>query len=564
MSTAKLKIAGAWSGILEADLNEWTIPFLKQQILTKIDNNCSSSSSNNNNNGSINLICAGKVLKDDDDGTHQKKLVEFGVKNNSKILVTRVSPDHGKELVAEEEKTNRLQRLKAAATSLATRHADGSLPLEDFNLELENQSGEKVQLGSENDQRALMMGLMFHGKAKQLVKKKMYEDAVEVLAMGEESFSLCDSKVVELIDNVPILQIDMVWCYFMLKDISKLSVAGKRLEDARKGIERSHGKESTRLRLLHGNSHPELALHLRLELLEAIVAYHSGNIEKAKISLNSARSRYLQLQVPDEALSMLMGMGYGQKAAKRALRMNRQDVERAVNFLIEEKAKKQQKLEDDIRRRNEIMEQKKFGVTPLKKAVDLQKLKELVSYGFEKELAAESLRRNENETQRALDDLTNPETNSDIQLFIESKKKKRLRQAADATIERLTSLGFPRDSVVAAVRAYGTEELALNHLLEQNQTNANQELTAPVADNVTAPVADNVGSSSGVGEGSSSAANETTQNGDLSGFEEMQRDVEMEDELTEDLQSEDAFSDYDMELTRESEAIDEYLALVSV
>nr|GEU49213.1 putative reverse transcriptase domain-containing protein [Tanacetum cinerariifolium] len=89
----------------------------------------------------------------------------------------------------------------------------------------------------------------------------------------------------------------------------KLSVAGKRLEDARKGIERSHGKESTRLRLLHGNSHPELALHLRLELLEGIVAYHSGNIEKAKISLNSAKSRYSQLQVPDEALSMLMGMG---------------------------------------------------------------------------------------------------------------------------------------------------------------------------------------------------------------------------------------------------------------
>nr|GEU76858.1 hypothetical protein [Tanacetum cinerariifolium] len=159
---------------------------LKQQILSKIDNNCS--------NDSINLICAGKVLKADD---QEKKLVEFGVKNNSKILVTRVSLDHGKELVAEEEKTNRLQRLKAAATSLATRHADGSLPFEDFNLELENQSGEKVQLGSENDQRALMMGLMFHGKAKQLVKKKMYEDAVEVLAMGEESFSLCDSKVVE-------------------------------------------------------------------------------------------------------------------------------------------------------------------------------------------------------------------------------------------------------------------------------------------------------------------------------------------------------------------------------
>lgn len=42
---------------------------------------------------------------------------------------------------------------RAAAMSLAKRHADGSLPMEDFNLELENQSGEKVQLGTENDQR---------------------------------------------------------------------------------------------------------------------------------------------------------------------------------------------------------------------------------------------------------------------------------------------------------------------------------------------------------------------------------------------------------------------------
>lgn len=37
---------------------------------------------------------------------------------------------------------------------------------------------------------------------------------------------------------------------------------------------------------------------------------------------------------------------------------------------------------------------------------------------FERELAAESLRRNENELQKALDDLTNPDTNSDIQVNI--------------------------------------------------------------------------------------------------------------------------------------------------
>lgn len=96
---AKLKIAGAWCGVLETDLEQWTIPFLKQQISNRL--NCSIDS--------INLICSGKVLKDDK-GT--LKLSDLGVKNNSKILVTRVSPDQGKQFFAEEEKTIRLQRLK--------------------------------------------------------------------------------------------------------------------------------------------------------------------------------------------------------------------------------------------------------------------------------------------------------------------------------------------------------------------------------------------------------------------------------------------------------------------
>lgn len=42
---------------------------------------------------------------------------------------------------------------RAAATALVNRHADGSLPVEDFNLELEDQNGEKVRFGSETDRR---------------------------------------------------------------------------------------------------------------------------------------------------------------------------------------------------------------------------------------------------------------------------------------------------------------------------------------------------------------------------------------------------------------------------
>lgn len=44
---------------------------------------------------------------------------------------------------------------------------------------------------------------------------------------------------------------------------------------------------------------------------------------------------------------------------------------------------------------------------------------------------------------------------------------------------------------------------------------------------------------------------------------EGERDLEMEDELAEDLRKGDAFSDYDIEVTKEGEAISEYLTLLA-
>lgn len=58
--------------------------------------------------------------------------------------------------------------------------------------------------------------------------------------------------------------------------------------------------------------------------------------------------------MPDEALSLVMSMGFKERDAKRALRSN-QDVGSAIDFLVEEKAKRAQKKEEDIRRRTEIM-----------------------------------------------------------------------------------------------------------------------------------------------------------------------------------------------------------------
>lgn len=68
--------------------------------------------------------------------------------------------------------------------------------------------------------------------------------------------------------------------------------------------------------------------------------------------------------------------------------------------------------------------------------MDLQKLVELVSLGFNKELAAEALRRNENDTRKSSDDLTNQETNAAIHLAIEPGKSKRRRTEEAAMVRQ--------------------------------------------------------------------------------------------------------------------------------
>lgn len=106
MGMAKLRVGGSWSGVLEVDLDDWTVAMLRQEVANR--SNCDGGPQ------CINLICAGRVLKD---GDGSEKLSQLGVKNNAKILASKVSTDQeGKsvkeEFLAEEERSKRISRLK--------------------------------------------------------------------------------------------------------------------------------------------------------------------------------------------------------------------------------------------------------------------------------------------------------------------------------------------------------------------------------------------------------------------------------------------------------------------
>lgn len=545
--SAKLKVSGLWSGVIEVDLGEWTVPMLRAELAKS--SQCPPEN--------LKVICAGKILKDE---FADKKLRDVGLKANSRILISKVYVEQAKAINDELDAQNRLARIKAAVDAMAKRHTDNSFPVDDFSIELENQSGEKMNVGSETDQRALVMGLMLHAKGRHLIEKGQYKDALDILGMGEEAFSLCDRKVIETVDNASLLQIDTVWCYFMQRDISCLAMGGIRLKNARKGLEHCYGANMERARVLQGGFCPEIATYTRLELLEGVVAYHTGLLEESRKALTSAQAKYRQLQVSDDSLSTLLNMGFTTKQSRRALRMCGQDVQRAVEFAIEEREKIAKKEEEDRQRYRDIREQKSYGRTPLGKVVDMKKLTELASIGYERPLAAEALRRNENDFQKALDELTDPASNSSLQGSLESRRRKRKKSLRQEDIADMIAMGFERGKAETALLRSGTKEEAIDFLLRELQNGAGSGAA-----------------SEGHAEIGSAAFEEGGPQNATDTVDEMQdvtenhnehdsapvevRDQEMEEDIVNNLTG-DPLADYDIEVEEEGKAIAEYLSLL--
>ncbi|XP_039819708.1 NEDD8 ultimate buster 1-like isoform X3 [Panicum virgatum] len=578
----RIRVVGKWVGALEVDLGAWTAPMLRAEVARRVGGGVEPER--------VGLIFGGRVLKDDPPAS----LLEAGLKANAKVLSSLASPDRAKEIAAEaakakaeEEHAARLVRLWDAAKAMSQRHTDGSfLEDEDYNLDLEDQSGQKVMFGSVDDMKALKMALMLHQKGKTQMKKKKYKEALDVLIMAEEAFSLCDSKLIQKVDNMPMLQLDIVWCYFVLRDVSCLEVAGTRLEKARVGFERSHGKDSSRFRVLQAGRQADLAIYVRLELLEGVVAYHNGHTEKARESLTSAQAKYLQLQVPDEAISMLMDMGYEARSAKRALKMTGYDIQSSVDLLCEEREKKIRRQEEDRERQREILEQMRYGKTPMNKAVDLQKLKDLTNIGFEKYLAAEALRINENDAEKALDLLTNPEENCILQNKIQARRSRATRGSSSsrAAAARTARAINNRQAFVSAP-PHAVDGNAPPHAANGNPQEGNQaDGNLPEGNDVDSkpPEGNDVDSKPPEGndvdgnppEGNNVDDNPQEGNQDVVMTDEVAvndedtnsipvpaRDVSMESELADELTG-DALDDYDIEVSDEGQAIAEYMSLL--
>lgn len=110
-------------------------------------------------------------------------------------------------------------------------------------------------------------------------------------------------------DNFGLLNLDVAWCYLCLESISELPAIEARLSKCEKALERSYGENMERVASIKGAIGWEAALSVRLHLLQAIAAYHLGQLEKSKFYLRKVDAEISRLRVSDDKLADLVNMG---------------------------------------------------------------------------------------------------------------------------------------------------------------------------------------------------------------------------------------------------------------
>ena len=90
-----------------------------------------------------------------------------------------------------------------------------------YNLALEDQNGKPISFVSPEDKYALITGLVLHAAGQAKLEAMQYGEALETLTMGEEAFQLCTPAHLNMIDNAGLLQLDLVWCIFKLRDVAR-------------------------------------------------------------------------------------------------------------------------------------------------------------------------------------------------------------------------------------------------------------------------------------------------------------------------------------------------------
>lgn len=399
----------------------------------------------------VKLIFKGHAL------CHEKRLDEQNVKNNSKIMVMKLNePEQRKKLVEEEEKKRcqeeSLQRTQKGFQILSERDGSEDPATTPF-LEIADQRGNPIHIPV-GEKKALILAMGFHEKGRALMKRKEYETALCHLLLADEEFRKCRSALLNTVDNYAVLQLDIVWCYNVLKALSCLEDGKQRLQKAEECFLKCYGEQQQRLQQIKVNTGGEEVLFLRLYLLQSLLAYLDNKNDQFVEKLKKAQDLFSHLCLDPEKMNQLMGMSFSEQDARLALRACRGDVQKAALHITER-----------ICEREEIKQKERE-----KRRQRVQAIHTLAELGYSKKAAAKALHATNGDVDEAYRHLLSSSKASSSGMSQPDMQTK---------VDQMAYLGFQRELVEAALKLVEGDIVQATQILLDNQGQLPPELLTP-------------------------------------------------------------------------------------
>lgn len=83
-------------------------------------------------------------------------------------------------------------------------------------FQIEDQDGNIIYIPPE-EKKAIMMALAIHEKGRAALRRNAYNEALLFLLEADNEYRICNSQLLSTVDNYALLNLDIVWCYIMLK-----------------------------------------------------------------------------------------------------------------------------------------------------------------------------------------------------------------------------------------------------------------------------------------------------------------------------------------------------------
>ncbi|XP_038047872.1 NEDD8 ultimate buster 1-like isoform X2 [Patiria miniata] len=343
----------------------------------------------------LKLISCGSVIQDD------PSIYTQHVRNGSQVLVICLSQSE-REARQREERASQLVKTKEAAAILAKRKDGGHRSRGDqYFLQIADQTGKPIDL-PDSEREALSVALALNEKGRACLKRKQHGEALLILLEAEKAFSQCRSEILTAVDNYALLCLDIVWCYLCLQNVSELPDAEAKLKICEDGFRRSYGDNLQRLASLKGDSPTELALYVRLYLLQGIMAFYQGRMDVARSLLQKAENTRATLQVDEDKLMQVVSMGFDVREARLGLRAASGNVSVAVTKITEQRQRRKEIREKEAEERKKKARERKLGKTANGEWIKSEVYDSLLSMGFPEQAVLAALKQTNNDLHNSL------------------------------------------------------------------------------------------------------------------------------------------------------------------